>query len=279
MGPSCHGFTDVKLNRRRLCFEASKLKSSSTDTQKANVEHRRLILQKRIAAFRDIQCLHMPEVAPFLLSDTRIDHNTPETLPLYLPHELPLASRSSQNLCNAEAKLRFAQATDALAELRRSLSVFAHLRSFKIREVRGQRANTRANTLVEKSQSRTNAIAARYRDARDAYFKLEGSGAWEQQLQILKKEDIRPMVDHEERPQKSAAQMRKEGPREGHRVLSWIWMAPSIVNDDSDEMHAGTCIISSHLYLATEVNTSSPSCRVGKISSAKAQMDGGSCHT
>jgi hypothetical protein len=159
-----------------------------------------------------------------------------------LPHELPPSppiSPADAHLLKVEAKLRFAQATDALAELRRALSVFAHLRSYKIREVRGQRANTHANVLVEKSQAQTNAVAARYRDARAAYLKLEGPGIWEQQLQELKKEDVRPMVDHEEDPGKTAKRKRKEGPREGHRILSWIWMAPGVVADDSNEMHAG----------------------------------------
>ena len=219
----------------------------------------------------------MPEAMSFLISDDRVDDNTPETTPLYMPHEIPLSSRPDSSLFSVEAKLRFAQATDALAELRRALSVFAHLRSYKIREVRGQRANTRANSLVEKSQARTNAVAARYRDARDAYFKLEGPGPWEQQLQVLKKEDIRPMVDHEEIRQKTTRQKEKEGPREGHRTLSWIWMAPGIVADDSEEMHAGMCItFILTLTILTEANAASPSCRVGKIFCTKAQMDGGS---
>jgi hypothetical protein len=198
----------------------------------------------------------MPEVMSLLSSDIHVDRNTPETTPLYLPHQLPLSSRLSpanSNLSKIEAKLRFAQATDALAELRRALSVYAHLRSYKIREVRGQRANTRANTLVEKSQARTHAIAARYRNSRDAYLKLEGPGSWEQQLQVLKKEDIRPMVDHEvelENNETTMKRRRKDGPREGHCTLSWIWMAPGVVADDSEEMHAGMCIayIVSSLY-------------------------------
>jgi hypothetical protein len=184
----------------------------------------------------------MPEVAALLLSDSRVNPDTPETSPLYLPHELPLTSQLLRNNCDlvkVEAKLRFAQATDSLAELRRALSVFAHLRSYKIREVRGQRANTRANALVERSQARTNAISARYRDARAAYLKLHGPGEWEQHLKELKKDDIRPLVDHEEEPEKTASQKRKQGPREGHRTLSWIWMAPGVVANDSEEMHSG----------------------------------------
>ncbi|KAF9505874.1 hypothetical protein BS47DRAFT_1306050, partial [Hydnum rufescens UP504] len=132
---------DIKEAQQGLSFEVHKLKSSSTDTQKANVKHCQLALQKRLAGFCSIQTLHMPEVAALLLSDSRVNPDTPETSPLYLPHELLLTSCSlslNSNLAIVEAKLHFAQVTDSLAELRHALSVFAHLKSYKIREVWGQ---------------------------------------------------------------------------------------------------------------------------------------------
>jgi hypothetical protein len=82
----------------------------------------------------------MPEVAALLLSDSHVNPDT-QTSPLYLPHKLPLTSCSSTvnaSLITVEAKLHFAQVTDSLAKLHCALSVFAHLKSYKIHEVQGQ---------------------------------------------------------------------------------------------------------------------------------------------
>jgi hypothetical protein len=106
-----------------------------------NVEHHRLALQKRLAVFHGIQTSHMPEVATLLLSNSCINPDTPKTTPLYLPHELPLTSHSlsgNSNLAVVEAKLHFAQATDSLAKLQHVLSVFSHLKFYKIHKVWGQ---------------------------------------------------------------------------------------------------------------------------------------------
>ncbi|KAF9512236.1 hypothetical protein BS47DRAFT_1363255 [Hydnum rufescens UP504] len=115
---------DIEDAQCRLCVETSKLKSSSTDTQRANVEHHQLALQRCLATFHGIQKLHMPETISLLLSDTRVDQNTLETIPLYMlnklhlmPNEIPLNPHPDSGLFHVEAKLRFAQATDALAEL------------------------------------------------------------------------------------------------------------------------------------------------------------------
>ncbi|KAF9504994.1 hypothetical protein BS47DRAFT_1400808 [Hydnum rufescens UP504] len=74
--------------------------------------------------------------------------------------------------------------------------------------------------------------------ARATYLKLQGSRAWEQHLCKLKQDDICPMVDHEEEPDKTARQKHRLGPREGHQTLSWIWMVPGVVTDDNEEMHS-----------------------------------------
>lgn len=68
------------------------------------------------------------------------DQDEPEGIALRLPSELigsrPL-SPLAQTLASVEAPLRFAQATDALSGLRRSLAIRAELSRYKGTQVRG----------------------------------------------------------------------------------------------------------------------------------------------
>jgi hypothetical protein len=182
----------------------------------------------------------MPETATLLTVDiVAATPFSPETSPLFLPHAVPAAIRTSplaKSLASMEAKLRFAQASDALIELRRSLCVRAHLTDYKHREVRGQRPNTRARALLDKAEAKTGAAAERYRCARRAYFELVGPGEWEQTLKVLNKSDIRSMAEDEDEDEQ---QSRRSGPHEGYRLVSWIWMAPGVSTDGDSEMHDG----------------------------------------
>jgi hypothetical protein len=142
-----------------------------------------------------------------------------------------------------EAKLRNAQALDALGELRQSLAVYSHLRLSKIQEATGQRALTRANALLQKSKARTDAIADKYRVARAALMKLKDPGEWELHLRELKTEDVRPMTDSKD--QTNTAKRKKTDPTSfGHRTLSWIWMTPG-VTDDAQNLHDGQHVLKS----------------------------------
>ncbi|KAF9504609.1 hypothetical protein BS47DRAFT_1401234 [Hydnum rufescens UP504] len=109
--------------------------------------------------------------------------------------------------------------------------------SFEVHKLKSLSTDTQ-----KRSKAHTQAISAQYQDARAAYLKLQGSGAWEQHLCELKQDDICPMVDHEEEPDKTARQKHRLGPREGHRTLSWIWMVPGVVMDDNEEMHSALCV-------------------------------------
>lgn len=134
-----------------------------------------------------------------------------------------------------EAQLRYAQATDALSGLRRSLAVTTELLRYKKSEVRGQGANTRARGLLSNAGDRTHVYVARYRCARKAYFNLKGAGDWELVLKELTDPDVRAMSAH----QNEASLDARTGPREGHRLVSWIYMAPGAA-DDSAELNEGT---------------------------------------
>ena len=198
------------------------------------MQESRLVLHKRILNFRITQALFTPEaILPTELSD----NNNPESDTLRLPSELisSLAlSPASQALANMEARLRFAQATDALSGLRRSLAVHAQLSKYKNTQVRGQHTNTRARALLSTAQEKTDAYAHQYRRARSAYLRLVGSGNWEDTLKPLMDGDIRTLATHQD----EAVQTAKSGPREGHRMVSWIYMTPG-TNEESAQLDEG----------------------------------------
>ncbi|KAF9512226.1 hypothetical protein BS47DRAFT_1297932, partial [Hydnum rufescens UP504] len=120
-------------------------------------------------------------------------------------------------LADMEHKLRYAQAMDSIAEL-----------------LSGQNPNTRAQTLLNKAEARMNRIAMRYSVARKSYLTLAGSGEWESVLKPLGKDDLCALSAHED----DAARRPRDGPGEGHRTLSWIWITPAAPHrDDTLDMH------------------------------------------
>lgn len=157
--------------------------------------------------------------------------------------------------------MRHGQASDALEELRRHLRTRTCTNRFKIKNVTGQRANTRARTLQNGIDKRVKVSAAKYRCARDAHFGLVGPGEWEQVLRVLDPGDVRALneralTEHEKEErhhlrlrvglpdegQFTVDEATTGGPGEGFRTLSWIWLRPtdSTGNCDDLDMHEGT---------------------------------------
>ena len=162
------------FHRHRLIKDAKIQRELQTSVQIANIQERRLSFLKRIQSFRSVQHAYMPEASSFIaLEDEEPDaFASVECIVLYLPSQLPPSAHpapSNTSLALMESKLWYAQACDALIELRQLLSMRAHLSKFKRAEVRGQQPNTRAQGLLNRANSRTDAIAAKYRCAREAY--------------------------------------------------------------------------------------------------------------
>jgi hypothetical protein len=118
-------FVDV-FHRRRLVQNVEARKSLGTTTQQADLQEHCLHIEKRIAAFRTIQAAYSPEVACFLAAHPLSDEleSNPESQPLYLPSRYPPSvSVANVRIADMESKLRYAQASDAIVELRQSLTV------------------------------------------------------------------------------------------------------------------------------------------------------------
>ncbi|KAH9839463.1 uncharacterized protein C8Q71DRAFT_677862, partial [Rhodofomes roseus] len=176
------------------------------------------------------QTLYMPAVA--LLRSREASRSTTsvnaEDLPLYLPSDIinTDAVARSANLEGIELRLRYAQANDALEQMRRHLRARSKLYNVKDRDVRGQRYNTRSRTYINTVQDKIDADAARYRAAHKALLVLDpkDSLAWMKVLRYLGPDDVRGMKE------------RLEKESEGKRVLPWIWRTTGFRGgDDEDE--------------------------------------------
>ncbi|KAI0059388.1 hypothetical protein BV25DRAFT_1785942, partial [Artomyces pyxidatus] len=140
----------------------------------------------------------------------------PEYTTLWLPSQIPANLRSSgctAGLIEKEIRLRVAQADDALHHIRRQLRVRLALIHHKRIHVDGpgQRAMTRAQTMLKRVNEKLQRYVAKYRRARVALETLEPGGPWEADVPELSDKDVRSPTKDE------------KGVGKGRRELSWIW--------------------------------------------------------
>lgn len=195
-----------------------------SDTQKGTLTRMRNVLRRKIETWRSVQVLYMPTVQ-ILTSTVVPTHYQPsdnaEDISLWLPSSLkskPCDSRLREH----EWDLRYAQAHDALEELRQCLRVHCSMLTFKREWVRGQGSNTRAQNALARVQVRQVMCKKRYRVAWEALKTLAPllkKTRWQGRLQDLKDEDVKPLVD----PFGLET--------EGRRRLTWIWMMTGVDTD------------------------------------------------
>ena len=140
----------------------------------------------------------------------------PENLMLHLPSSLPKSVHTlseMKRICNMERRLRYAQAHDSLAQIRRQRRIIQGLWQFKKINVSGtgNRPNTRILSTYKRLSHKITRYAQKYRTARNALLLLDPDGDWREELKELRQEDIRgPGRDPDE--------------SNGRFVMSWIWM-------------------------------------------------------
>ncbi|KAI0684985.1 hypothetical protein C8T65DRAFT_712842 [Cerioporus squamosus] len=209
---------ELEEHQHRLKVDAAALGDHSTDIQCAKILERQNLLRRRIDSWVQVQQLYMPGVPAqrtrFLAANK--DASLAYNMPLLLPSAA--TTLSDRRLLDLEWRLRYAQAFDALGDLCGHLEVRAHLYKFKDRFARGQRANTRSNTIIKSVDAKIDADAERYHVAHGALktlavplVKLD----WQSSLQLLLNADIRHVTEAE------------DGQSEGRRKMSWIWQASS----------------------------------------------------
>ncbi|KAF8326718.1 hypothetical protein F5887DRAFT_925190 [Amanita rubescens] len=165
-------------------YRIRKIASLNEDTESLAIARARL--EKKIVEWKSGFYAQFPH-----LDHTTIDSLPPEREPLVLPSSLNAHIRQAFNLqalINAKLKLRKGQAYDALVNLRLALRIWNAHYGFKIREVRGQDQNTRAQNVLKNRREDVDIAAATYRRARVALVNLG----------IPEDDDIfRPLLDTE----------------------------------------------------------------------------------
>lgn len=245
---------------------------------------------KRIQRFRDLQRIVMPG---FIFKDHVLEdeephreHNSdasttpcdisitvPEDIILFMPSDLTASKRRRYccpGLATLEDRLRYAEASDALEEVRHQLRTRYLANKAKIENVTGQIKNTRAREVQHRIDDNVRIAELRYNRAREAYRKLHGPGDWEQTLQVLHSADVRALNERQLNAQEILEQTRlrarlgttpilvEDGRRvvqpaslgEGHRRPSWIWMTGMNAEsaDDPLTLQGMSAFISKLLY-------------------------------
>ncbi|KAG1844600.1 hypothetical protein F4604DRAFT_1884427 [Suillus subluteus] len=191
-----------------------------TDLQLTKLQERSNALLRKIEQWCKVQLLYMPAVGRLrALADAQSAREEKAyDIKLFLPSKLKEAAEMScdEQLCEYEWELWRAQAHEALDDAHWQLRLCTHLYKFKDAHIRGQRANTRASSVLAKVEQTIRTAAARYRRAWAAVKTLSAvmdKPNWEVELPELLAADIRGMSEGD------------FGQSEGNRTLSWIWKA------------------------------------------------------
>ena len=262
-------------------------------TKATSIQRRRTSLLLRIQNYITSRGQYMPGLERYLneksITNEEKVMSTPEYIPLHLPSSLPSEKRASicvPGLAEVEDRLRFAQASEALTDLRCHLTKRTYASRYRTANVSSQNHYTCFRELLDQTDSKIKAACSRYQVARKGLVDLRGKGEWELKLQELRPEDIRGLSEKalvsEEREQRKRTQemagistdgasesgadhnrLNQELPPtmfnphlavgEGHRTLSWIWYTTSqdeiIGKSVTTSNRIGSCKLLSILYL------------------------------
>jgi hypothetical protein len=210
-----------------LTFLRREIRSKEREAIKANtvaagLAERREILAKSIQDFREIQKVYIPGLAHLLENSDDSGLNArPELFKLMLPSQLSADNRDSWCLpavSTLEARFRYAQADDALAEIRRLKRLYQGLSDQTKKHITTtQHTMPRGKGTFERYKTQISKFAAVYRHARRSLIALDPAGdltQWTPRFLELKDSDIRG-------PAREG-----EGPPNGKTESSWIWQVP-----------------------------------------------------
>ncbi|KAG1785081.1 uncharacterized protein HD556DRAFT_1314530 [Suillus plorans] len=208
---------DLEEEQRRLSTTVESLGLHVTDTQKANIVRLRNSLYRKINTWRCAQVLYLPVVQDLINQAACNVQENAEYMKLWLPSQLR-GKPCDTCLQNDEWELRYAQAYDALEEIRQCLRIHCSLLMFKREWICGQGSNTRAQNALARVHGRRTACVKQYRSAWVALNVLATvlkKKDWRGRLQELVDDDIKPLVD-------------PFATGEGRRQVSWIWMMEGV---------------------------------------------------
>ncbi|KAL1671278.1 hypothetical protein EV122DRAFT_226842 [Schizophyllum commune] len=209
---------DIQHTQRMLSIDTVSMKDP-TAAQQVELLKRARNLTKRIQRYRRQQQIYMPGLRAHLctigkdLQDGVADD--PQGIALYLPSGLASARTRAAvcapGLSDIEARLREAEAHEALEDIRRALRARTVTNMFRHQHSRGNVLATRARSAMDKIAKRAHTAKLRYRFTRNALLHLRGHGLWEDVL--------RPLYDDDNGVYTAGVVARGDS----SRTLSWIW--------------------------------------------------------
>ncbi|KAJ7358391.1 hypothetical protein DFH08DRAFT_953543 [Mycena albidolilacea] len=250
----------IEESQRRLEVSVRALRNPSP-SQKLDFTKRRIALLKRIHKFRELQTVYMPSVRAVLTNVQKQMYDgggdeLPEVSRLFMPSEIA-DPRSRERVCamglpTLEARLREAEATEALESVRAGLRTRTMTNRYKLRNYTGQGLMTKGQGILRQINICIHIAKLRYRYSRAALVALRGHGDWEERLRMLNDDDIRGLNERaltaEEKAQnKQWADIggaiieggitRAAGVAsgEGSHTLSWIWYQVGAGEGENDK--------------------------------------------
>ncbi|KAJ7261480.1 hypothetical protein C8J57DRAFT_1634447 [Mycena rebaudengoi] len=168
-------------------------------------------LRKELTAWRVWQCDRFPGLQSRI---TAVDETEAEKEPLFLPSSLNAHTRASLGMtdtANLEYKLREGIAHDGLADVRLAIKTFNFNVAFKISQIQGQSANTRAQNFLRILANDRIVGADEYRRSRAALLSL-GLSDTDSTLRHLVNDDL-------------YAKNTKDSPKMGESgdIDPWFW--------------------------------------------------------
>ena len=161
--------------------------------------------------------------------DSGMEARNPEDVPIFLPSTLGwewCSLHNAKSLALKEAPLRYAQANDAIQQIRLALGFKAALFCNQVRPANTQQTKTRAWNAVHNVDSTLSEHARIYSMARDAYRRLRNKTTINAELPVLTREDLRiatMVLGSEITGQRNAPK-------------SWIWSFGKTTSDDGTWM-------------------------------------------
>lgn len=237
--------TDSPVPDRRVL--RARVVTGKSISELAGQQEKRNVLMRQIASWQAMQDVHMPMVVPLRASpSTSFPAGSPpplvaasskaEDVRLWLPSSLPssLLVDSLAGLRGKEARLRHAQLSDSLDDIRRMRRVLAAVADYNKTNVAGtgQRMTTRMQDLYARFRAKERRAVNRYRAAHAAMHALEPNGDWAITFRSLLDEDLRG-------PRKQDDDM-GEPASEGRYQISWIWLTPGANTDTTNATRPAT---------------------------------------
>ncbi|KAK0440232.1 hypothetical protein EV421DRAFT_1712676 [Armillaria borealis] len=246
---SCLAYKSRRLSEHILEMEVKAL-AMGTVYQQLNIQKQRSSLLRKINRFRGLQQVFMPNLR-LVLSPSKLRHLDAssafnvESIKLFMPSELDDDNQRARvctpGVAEMESRMHEAESHDSLQRLRSSLRNRAASHLFTVKNVTGQNSTTQNQGILRTIQMNIHANKLRYRYSRNVLFRLRGHGPWEDELRLLRDEDIRGLNErlqtedelHEQQRLRDLGVMDATGESstnwnpaqrgDSRRVLSWIW--------------------------------------------------------